>query len=143
MNSLYKCDDSLKYFIFYFKNLRVTSNKNTLGERGSDDKKVGEFVHSDVFERQTPSKVIHGEITDWVIIQIKMNVFISSWCKVETLNPEMIFCKSSGQMLCSYLTSLMTDLSVNVHKTGRLSGIQEIIFHLKDEKSYESIIAIV
>ncbi len=55
----------------------------------------------------------------------------------------MIFCKSSGQMLCSYLTSLMTDLSVNVHKTGRLSGIQETIFHLKDEKSYESIIAIV
>ncbi len=35
-------------------------------------KKVAEFEHFNVFERQT--KVKHGKITDWVIIQIKMYV---------------------------------------------------------------------
>ncbi len=40
-----------------------------------------------MFERQKPSKdtVMHDSITYWVIIQIKMNVFISSWCNVETV----------------------------------------------------------
>ncbi len=31
---------------------------NTLGERGSNDKKVCEFVHFNVFESQKPSKDI-------------------------------------------------------------------------------------
>ncbi len=46
--------------VIFILNLRGTSNKNILGERGSDDKNVEEFVHFNVFERQTPS--MHGNI---------------------------------------------------------------------------------
>ncbi len=53
--------------IFILKSQGYTSNKN-IGESGSDDKKIGEFVLFNVFERQKPSKVLHGKITDGVII---------------------------------------------------------------------------
>ncbi len=36
------------------------SNKNIIGEKGSYDKNIGEFVQFNVFERQTPFKVTHG-----------------------------------------------------------------------------------
>ncbi len=65
-----------------------TSNKNILGERASDDKKVGEFVHFNVFERQTPFEVIHGKITNRVI-QIKMYMFF--FLNLTLFKPEMIF----------------------------------------------------
>ncbi len=84
-------------------------NKNIIGEKGSYDKNIGEFVQFNVFERQTPFKVTHGKITDWMIIQIQMNVFISSWCNVETLlKPEMIFV--NPVVKCSVATWLMTVL---------------------------------
>ncbi len=54
-----KCDTPLLKYLL--KKLRGTSHKNILGERIS--KKVGEFVHFNVFERQT--KVMHGKITEW------------------------------------------------------------------------------
>ncbi len=86
-----KCDTSLLKSVF--SNRGGTSNKNILGERGSDDKKgwwFCEFAHLNVFERQTPSKIMHGEITEWVIIQIKMNVFIS-WCNVKHFSTLKLF----------------------------------------------------
>ncbi len=45
-----------------------------------------------------------------------MSMFISSWCNVETLlKPEMIFVNPVSNAVATWL---MTDLCVNVHKTG-------------------------
>ncbi len=139
-----KCDTSLLKYLF--SNLRGISNKNIIDEKGSYDKNIGEFVHFNVFERQTPFKVTHGNhrLND---NSNKMNVFISSWCNVETLlKPEMILV--NPVVKCSVATWLMTDFCVNVHKTlhKRKVILERKILKMKNRNwgeslNYESIIA--
>ncbi len=88
--------------------------------------KKGEFVHLNVFKRQT--EVIYGQISTWVILQI--HKWMCIWCNVETLlKPEMIFVNPVFK--CCVATWLMTDLCVNVHKTD---FTQFKKMNLKDEK---------
>ncbi len=66
--------------IFILKSQRYFQ-VNILGERVRWEKKGGEFMHFNV-----------SLCFEWVIIQIKIPVFISSWCNVETLlKPGVIF----------------------------------------------------
>ncbi len=61
--------------------------------RWSDDKTK---VHFNLFERQTPSKLLHGKITDWVIIKIQLvcslvDAILKLWCLLFSFSSVLLF----------------------------------------------------